>query len=552
MFASLPFAASASLRRTIGAGFALLLTTAAAQAQTPTIVSYTPNGGAAGTTITVVGTNLGTTTSVLLNGQFMPIVSKSATLLTARIPATASSGRFRITTPTGTVLSSTPIYATRSSSSGSTTQITSSFNGIDVGNYSTPTVADLDNDGLVDLLVGTEAGTIVRYEQSTANSTTFGTTATTLTAGGTAIDIGTYAKPTVTDLDGDGLLDLLVGEGTGTIIRYEQTAANALTFNNLGVLTAGGSTINVGAYARPTVADIDGDGLLDMLVGATAGNVAWYEQSSANSGTFISRGLLTTNGSTVIDAGDVSKPLIIDMDGDGLLDLLVGNDGGVIYQFEQSIAAPHHAARRADELHRPGQRRRRAAALGHGPGAQQRRLLRGALRQRQNLHDGGRSSRRRHQHQRPPLPAARRRGRRRYPLLPPAPGGYGRQHRVLGRGSRNGAERRPGRHQRLPEPLRRGAVRGAAGRHRAPGRPRRAQHPHRPAGVQRPAAAAGRPAAPEPARPGPRRVCAAPDHRRRHHQHPARFAPLAPPAGPCDLAPGLPAVKRSWHLARCS
>ena len=44
------------------------------------------------------------------------------------------------------------------------------------------------------------------------------------------LDVGDLATPTVTDVDGDGRLDLLVGNNDGNVQRYEQTAVNGATF----------------------------------------------------------------------------------------------------------------------------------------------------------------------------------------------------------------------------------------------------------------------------------------------------------------------------------
>ena len=90
----------------------------------------------------------------------------------------------------------------------------------------------------------------------------------------------------MTDLDGDGQLDILVGEENGTVIAYEQvaaTGANALKLTTTTLFTnPAGTTVhnspNAGSYARPGVADFDGNGLLDILVGGNDGMLRRYEQ----------------------------------------------------------------------------------------------------------------------------------------------------------------------------------------------------------------------------------------------------------------------------------
>lgn len=102
------------------------------------------------------------------------------------------------------------------------------------------------------------------------------------------------AKPTLTDLDGNGLLELLVGEETGRVLRYEQVAAmgtDALRFNRTLLLanpygTATASALTNGSYARPAVTDLDSNGLLDVLVRSNDDTILRYEQTAASSLTF--------------------------------------------------------------------------------------------------------------------------------------------------------------------------------------------------------------------------------------------------------------------------
>jgi uncharacterized protein (DUF2141 family) len=343
-----------STRRLVLLG-AIGLLPALAQAQAPVISGFTPTVGPSGTSVVISGSNLSaTTTTVMLNGQAVPVTQKTGTALTVRIPAAASSGKLRVTTYTGptlqgTALSTTRFLVSRSSSAGSTGTTTMVAGLTAAGGYSTPFATDLDGDGLLDLLMGDANGNITAYEQTIANGA-FATTGTVLTAGGSAIKVTNYAKPAATDLDGNGLLDLVVGTGTGRqLLRYEQTAVGARTFTAKSALTASTAAapgtftaIATADYPRPSFTDLDGNGLLDMLVGDNNGNIARYEQTAVNAATFVPKGNLTAKTSATattfntIDVGEVSKPQVIDFDGDGLLDLLVGNYNGNIVRYEQT------------------------------------------------------------------------------------------------------------------------------------------------------------------------------------------------------------------------
>jgi hypothetical protein len=330
-------------RRLTLASLGLLPVAASAQ----TILGFSPSQAAAGATVTITGTGLNNLKSVMLNGQPMKIAKSSAISVDVIVPVAAATGRMRLTTSAGTALTGTKLGITRQSSAVSYAQVATGVTGTTApGSYSTPTTGDLDGDGLLDLIQGNGDGTITVFEQTAANAATFKAGVLLKNTDGTSLDVGNYAKPTLADLDGDGLLELLVGEDTGTVLRYEQTATtgtNALAFakttlftNPFGTATTGAP--NGGSYPRPTVADLDNNGLLDVLVGSNDGTLRRYEQTTANTATFTSKGQMTLTDGTVIDAGDVDKPLLTDYDGDGYLDMLLGNKAGNIILYTQSAA----------------------------------------------------------------------------------------------------------------------------------------------------------------------------------------------------------------------
>lgn len=330
-----------------------LLLPAAAMAQAPTISSISPAQAAPGATVTITGTNLTGFTSVLLNGQAVRATASvlfPATTATFIVPPAAGSGRVRLTTAAGTAVSGARLGVTRTSSNSNYGQLSNNATSATAtGNFSTPVAADLDKDGLIEMLVGQGNGTMIAYEQTGVNQP-FSTTGTliTLFSNGATIDVGLYAKPTVSDLDGDGLQEIIVGEENGTVLIYEQnssTGANAfkmsagstLFANPYGVTTT--TVPNAGSYARPSVGDLDNDGLIDIVVGSNNGLLNRYEQLARTSNTtagFSGPVTIKLDTGVDLDAGDVSKPLITDYDGDGKLDMLVGNVAGNVQLYTQT------------------------------------------------------------------------------------------------------------------------------------------------------------------------------------------------------------------------
>ena len=72
---------------------------------TPTVTSFTPVSGGAGTSVTVTGTGFTGATSVVLHGTPMSFTINSDTTITALVPSGATTGHIDVTTPGGTAVS---------------------------------------------------------------------------------------------------------------------------------------------------------------------------------------------------------------------------------------------------------------------------------------------------------------------------------------------------------------------------------------------------------------------------------------------------------------
>ncbi|AFZ22821.1 putative calcium-binding protein [Cylindrospermum stagnale PCC 7417] len=221
------------------------------------------------------------------------------------------------------------------------TPITNPFGLTDVGFSATPTFADIDADGDLDAFVGNVNGNTLFYRNTGSASNPVFAAPTTNPFGLT--DVGNYAAPTFADIDADGDLDAFVGNNAGDTLFYRNTgsASNpafaAPTTNDFGLT-------DVGLYAKPTLADIDGDSDLDAFVGNLSGNTLFYRNTgSASNPVFAAP---TTNDFGLTDVGNAAKPTLADMDGDGDLDAFVGNRDGntLFYRNTGSASNPAFAA----------------------------------------------------------------------------------------------------------------------------------------------------------------------------------------------------------------
>ena len=71
----------------------------------PVISSFSPPTGKVGSVITISGTGLGSATAVIIGRKQLPIVTDTATTITATVPPGAKSGVIKVTTPGGTARS---------------------------------------------------------------------------------------------------------------------------------------------------------------------------------------------------------------------------------------------------------------------------------------------------------------------------------------------------------------------------------------------------------------------------------------------------------------
>ena len=211
--------------------------------------------------------------------------------------------------------------------------VTNPFGLADVGSFSAPTFADIDGDGDLDAFVGDSGGNIDYFENTgTSTSASFSFTSTNPFG---LTDVGSYATPEFADIDGDGDLDAFVTDSGGNIDYFENTG----TSTSASFATAQANPFglsDVGSFADITLGDIDGDGDLDALVGDSTGNLDYFENTgdSANPSFAAS----TANPFGLVDVGSDVTPVLADLDGDGDLDLTVGESDGTINYFENTTA----------------------------------------------------------------------------------------------------------------------------------------------------------------------------------------------------------------------
>jgi Ca2+-binding RTX toxin-like protein len=199
------------------------------------------------------------------------------------------------------------------------------FNGIDIGTYSTPTLADLDGDGDLDAIMGASGGTL-NYYRNTGSTTNPVYAAQTGTANPfNGIDVGGWSTPAFADLDGDSDLDAFVGELDGNLNYYKNTGSSiAPVYTEQTGIANPFNGIDIEVGSAPTFADLDGDGDLDAIIGENDGTLNYYKNTGSRTNPIYTVQTGAANPLNSIDIGLRSAPTFADLDGDGDLDAIIG------------------------------------------------------------------------------------------------------------------------------------------------------------------------------------------------------------------------------------
>ncbi|MCK5847146.1 MAG: T9SS type A sorting domain-containing protein [Bacteroidales bacterium] len=171
------------------------------------------------------------------------------------------------------------------------------------------------------------------------------------------IDVGDDASPTLVDVDGDGLKDLIIGNygeiessyfDTLWYILQTEKISNLTYYKNVGSAANAefqfmdGNWFNMDALGRvalkPTFGDLDGDGDMDMLCGNNKGTLI-YKENIGGANQPMNFDTASIRNYQSIDVGEFSAPQLIDIDGDNLIDLVIGHRRGTIHYYQNTGTA---------------------------------------------------------------------------------------------------------------------------------------------------------------------------------------------------------------------
>lgn len=213
-----------------------------------------------------------------------------------------------------------------------------------------PTFGDLTGDGQPDMLCGQRDGTLLLVSHSRLTTPTTATSNAGITEHYQNIDVGDFSTPQLFDLDNNGRPDLIIGNRRGLLSYYrDESTAGAPQFahvtDTLGGVDVRDFELSYFGYSVPCLFRDPQRGTV-LFCGSEQGGIFYFNHIDNNlNGTFtmVERDLAEDvyGKAFPFREGTRTGVAVADLNGDGLPDMLVGNYAGGCAYFEGSTPLPH-------------------------------------------------------------------------------------------------------------------------------------------------------------------------------------------------------------------
>ena len=204
-----------------------------------------------------------------------------------------------------------------------------------------PIPADFNNDRRPDLgLLQTDANGDERLIYYQGLTTPAGGWAIAQTADTLSLSLRSGDVPAFADLDDDGDLDMILGRNRGQLQLYRNNGGSyVLTSANYLGLTADVTRLSV----HPCIADFDGSGTPDLLISDARGYLRYYANPIYADGYTAAADTtlwMLENRYTAAHQGSFTYPAAAFLDADSLPDLIVGMGGGGLRFAQNTLRVP--------------------------------------------------------------------------------------------------------------------------------------------------------------------------------------------------------------------
>ena len=216
---------------------------------------------------------------------------------------------------------------------------------LDFGTSAFPVFYDYNNDGLEDLIIGNYGYHNVNNDPTSSLALLENTGSDSIPSFNlidrdwlniSSINLNTSLNipalnlsPTFGDLDGDNNKDLILGDADGKLHLFTNIGNNNFQLSNPNF-----QNIDIGQFAQPQLIDVNRDGLIDIIIGEQDGTINFLPNNGSSNNPIFDT-IIENWGGIDVDQSYISTgfstPFLYDSS--GVYVLFVGSYSGNIYQF---------------------------------------------------------------------------------------------------------------------------------------------------------------------------------------------------------------------------